>query len=102
MDNDDLGPMPEPSTQEPELIPGGADALEDDPADDGLGRDLVPDDNPAVDDVLPDELAEPDDKSQAPDGGADQEAGTRDESSDSSGGPDAGQEAEDGSVEPPA
>ena len=108
MNDSDLGPMPEPKIEDPELIPGGADAVEPDPADNGLARDLDPDDNPAVDDVLPDQIAEPDDKSQAPDGAADHESGTVREgadsgdSSDSSGKPDAGQEAEDGSVEPPA
>lgn len=98
MSDDDLGPMPEPKTEEPELVPGGTDALEEDPADEGLGRDLDPDENPAVDDVLPDEISEPDDKPQAPEGEAqDQESGTvRDDE------PEAGQEAEDGSVEPPA
>jgi hypothetical protein len=89
MSNDDLSPMPEPYAEEPQLVPGGVDALHDDPADNGLARDLDPEDNPAVDDVLPDEIAEPDDKSQAPDEGA-----ASDEES--------GQEAEDGSPEPPA
>jgi hypothetical protein len=98
MQNDDLSPMPTPFTEEPELQPGGADALEEDPADLGLGRDLSPEDNPAVDDVLPDEISEPDDKSQAPDGKADDaESGTTSEDA-----PSAGQEAEDGSAEPPA
>lgn len=102
MANDEIGQMPEPTTEEPELIPGGADAIAEDPEDGGLGRDLSPDDNPAVDDVLPEEIAEPDDKSQAPDNGEDAEAGTPRASDDSSGEPDAGQQAEDGSVEPPA
>ena len=96
MSNDELSPMPEPYAEEPQLVPGGVDALPDDPADNGLARDLDPDDNPAVDDVLPGEISEPDDKSQAPEGEADdQESGAEDD-------PDAGQEAEDGSVEPPA
>jgi hypothetical protein len=95
MSNDDLSPMPEPYAEEPQLVPGGVDALHDDPADNGLARDLDPDDNPAVDDVLPDEIAEADDKSQAPDEESDDSG-----SSDSS--PEAGQEAEDGSPEPPA
>lgn len=102
MTNDELSPMPEPYTEEPQLAPGGVDALQEDPADTGLARDLDPDDNPAVDDVLPDEIAAPDEKSQAPDGEAaeDQESDTpRAESGD---GPSAGQEAEDGSPEPPA
>lgn len=97
MNDHELSPMPEPYAEEPQLVPGGVDALPDDPADNGLARDLDPDDNPAVDDVLPGEISEPDDKSQAPDGEADdQESGTTDED------PQAGQEAEDGSPEPPA
>ena len=93
MTNEELSPMPEPYAEEPQLVPGGVDALQEDPADSGLARDLDPDDNPAVDDVLPDEIAEPDEKSQAPDGEAeDRESDT----------PRAGQEAEDGSPEPPA
>lgn len=97
MSNDDLSPMPTPNTEEPELYPGGVDAVGDDPADNGLGRDLSPEDNTAVDDALPDEIAEPDEKSQAPDGEADDaESGTTTDD------PDAGQTAEDGSAEPPA
>jgi hypothetical protein len=100
MSNDELSPMPTPYTEEPELVPGGVDALAEDPADTGLGRDLDPDDNPAVDDVLPEEISEPDDKSQAPEGKADDaESGTTSGDED---GPDAGQTAEDGSAEPPA
>jgi hypothetical protein len=95
MSNDDLSPMPEPYAEEPQLVPGGVDALHDDPADTGLARDLDPDDNPAVDDVLPEEISEPDDKSQAPD----EESA---DSGSSDGSPEAGQEAEDGSPEPPA
>jgi hypothetical protein len=111
MDNDDsLGPMPDAFTQDPELQPGGTDAVEEDPADIGLGRDLQPEDNPAVDDELPEQIAQPDDKSQAPDGdGDDKESGTTSDDSDDSeapgpesDSPDAGQKAEDGSVEPPA
>lgn len=97
MTDEDLGPIPEPTTEEPQLLPGGvdADALHTDKADDGLGRDLDPDDNPAVDDATPDEISEPDDKPQAPEGQADDHESA-------SGDPDAGQEAEDGSAEPPA
>ena len=107
MTDEDISPMPTPHAEEPQLVPGGVDAIEDDPADNGLSRDLDPDDNPAVDDVLPDEVAAPDDKPQAPEGQADdQESGTTeaaaDADSDSDSEPDAGQEAEDGSVEPPA
>ncbi len=94
--NDDLGPKPDPIIEEKEPNPGGVDALPPDD-DDNLTRDLHPDENPAVDDALPEEVAALDeDKSQAPEGkSADSEAGFQDD-------PDAGQEAEDGSVEPPA
>ncbi|WP_374458096.1 hypothetical protein [Nocardioides sp.] len=102
MNDNDLGPIPEPTTQEPELYPGGADALAVDPADDGLGRDLDPDDNPAVDDTVPDEISQPDDKQQEPDGSEDEESDTTRDSAATTGEPEAGQEAEDGSPEPPA
>ncbi|KRF36995.1 hypothetical protein [Nocardioides sp. Soil805] len=96
MNNEDLGPQPDPVIEDGEPNPGGADAVSGDPADEGLGRDLHPEANPAVDDVLPDEIAQADDKSQSPEGEADdQESGTQED-------PDAGQEAEDGSAEPPA
>jgi hypothetical protein len=101
MTDRDLSPMPTPTTEDPELYPGGVDALADDPEDFGLSRDLSPDDNPAVDDALPDEISQPDDKSQAPEGKADDaESGTTADSDED--GPDAGQTAEDGSAEPPA
>lgn len=101
MSTEDLSPMPTPTAEEPELYPGGTDALADDPADNGLGRDLSPEDNPAVDDALPEAITEPDEKSQAPDEEA--ESGTTaDEDAGNADGPDAGQTAEDGSAEPPA
>lgn len=96
----ELSPQPPAQTEEPELHPGGADALQLDPDGEGLGRDLPPSDNPAVDDVLPDEVAEPDDKDQAPTGEADQEAGT--ETDEDEDGPEAGQVDEEGNPEPPA
>ena len=102
MTNEELSPMPEPYTEEPQLVPGGVDALEEDPADNGLARDLDPDANPAVDDALPGEIAEPDEKSQAPEGEAEDQESDTPRSSDSDDGPSAGQEAEDGSPEPPA
>jgi len=96
MNEKDLGPKPDPVIEEKEPNPGGADALFDDTEDEGLARDLDPATNPTVDEVMPDEITEPDDKSQEPDGQAgDQETGDEDD-------PEAGQEAEDGSVEPPA
>ena len=104
MDKDDLGPMPEPTTQDPELVPGGTDALIDNPVEDVLGRDLEPEDNP-VDDQMPDELTEPDDKSQDPDGDDSRESDSApgpDVNQEADDAPPAGQEAEDGSVEPPA
>lgn len=113
-DSGDLGPMPESTSVEPQLWPGGVDADPpdgDDAEDAGRARDLDPDRNPGVDDAMPDEISAEDDKSQEPNGKAgDSEAGTvADDSGDSEGAensedgePDAGQEAEDGSVEPPA
>lgn len=65
---------PENGVEPPERYPGGPDAI-DDPEKYGetpgppTTRDLPPDDNPAVDDVLPEEIAEEDDKSQEPDTG---------------------------------
>ena len=57
MNNDDLGPQPDPVIEDKEPNPGGADAIPETEVDQNLARDLDPD---------------------------------------------AGQEAEDGSVEPPA
>ena len=56
----DLGPMPEPEAASPELYPGGVDAVE---PDDGppTVHDLMPEDNPALEDEAPDELSEPED-----------------------------------------
>jgi hypothetical protein len=95
MNDEELGPKPDPVIEEKEPNPGGVDAVPDDDSDEVLARDLDPTANPA-DDAVPDELTAPDDKSQAPDGQADDtETGAEDN-------PEAGQEAEDGSVEPPA
>lgn len=97
MNDEELGPKPDPVIEEKEPNPGGADALPEAADDEGLARDLDPSANPAVDEVLPDGVTQPDsDKSQAPDGEAD-DAETGEETD-----PEAGQEAEDGSVEPPA
>lgn len=61
---------PEPRTTPPEESPGGADAFEHDNGPGGpTGRDLPPEDNPAVDEVLPEEISAPDDKEQGPDEG---------------------------------
>ncbi len=98
MTNEDLSPMPTPTTEDPDLYPGGVDAVEDDPEDNGLGRDLGPDDTAALDDGLPEGNAEPAEKAQAAEGEADDaESGTTADDD-----PDAGQTAEDGSAEPPA
>lgn len=92
----DLGPLPDPVIEDKEPNPGGADAVPESP-DEGLARDLNPDDNPAVDDVLPDKIAEPDaDKRQEPDVDPDEAEDKEANTSPSD------QEAEDGSVEPPA
>ena len=93
---DDLAPKPEATTVKPQLQPGGADALPGATEEEaGLGRDLPPDLNPATEEV-PEAITEPDDKPQAPTGGADHEADSTQED------PSAGQVAEDGSPEPPA
>ncbi|WP_426242191.1 hypothetical protein [Nocardioides sp. LHG3406-4] len=98
-DDTKLGPQPDPVVEPGEPNPGGADAVDETPAP-PLPRDLGPEGNPAVEDVLPEAVAEPDDKSQAPEGkAADHESGTE---SGTESEPQAGQEAEDGSVEPPA
>lgn len=82
--DESLGPKPEPQVQDPELYPGGTDAVpgqdryQHDP-EAPAARDLDPDDNPAVEDALPEEIAQPDaEKEQAPadDDADDQEAGT--------------------------
>lgn len=98
---EELGDRPEPKTQEPELHPGGADSLADQEKygewfDEPTVPDLDPTRNPAVEDTAPEEVKQPDDKSQAPDGEADdQEAGTERD-------PEAGQENEEGEPEEPA
>lgn len=95
MNDEELGQKPDPVVEEKEPNPGGVDAIPDDDEDEGLARDLDPAANPA-DAAVPDELTQPDDKAQAPEGQADDaETGAEDD-------PEAGQEAEDGSVEPPA
>lgn len=72
MSEDKLGPKPEPEIETPELHPGGPDAVVDDAAypegDDVIGRDLVPEKNPEVEEHVPDEITVPDDKQQEPHG----------------------------------
>ena len=68
---DDIGPQPTPVTEPGDPNPGGVDAI-DDTDSLPLPADLDPDHNPQVDDVVPDEITEPDDeKTQEPEGAAD-------------------------------
>lgn len=64
-ENEDLGPMPEPQIEPGEPNPGGPDAIDAEPEDDGspASRDLSPEDNPAVEDTAPAELKEGEDTS---------------------------------------
>jgi hypothetical protein len=65
-----LSPMPEPEAETPELHPGGTDAIVDDEVY-PEGDVIMPRDirlNPEVDDQVPDEITEPDDKKQEPNG----------------------------------
>lgn len=66
---DKLGPMPDPEVEPPEDNPGGADAINQDPPFSGdeeavLSHDLHPDHNPGVQDAMPEEVGEPEDKQQ--------------------------------------
>ena len=76
-------PPPTPAAEEPQLLPGGADSIEDpkygDTPGDPVPRDLDPDANPAVDEEAPREVKEGDDKSQEPDEGTSGEGDTPDE-----------------------
>jgi hypothetical protein len=69
-DKPPLGEMPEPHAVPAAENPGGVDAINADVPFAGdqrkLGHDLLPEDNPAVEDVMPDEVTAPDDKQQAP------------------------------------
>jgi hypothetical protein len=68
MSENDLGPKPEPRIEPGEPNPGGVDAVD---AADGVDgeraepnpapRDLDPADNPAVDEILPEEMKEGED-----------------------------------------
>lgn len=67
-------PPPTPRSIDPDLAPGGVDALPDSTPgannEDVIGRDPDPDQNPALDDVTPDEITELDtEKDQAPSSG---------------------------------
>ena len=73
MSDEKLGERPEPESEPAEPNPGGVDAINDDAPFAGdqratLGRDLHPDNNPEVEDHLPDELTDPEDKQQEGEG----------------------------------
>ncbi len=53
----DLGPQPEPEIEPGEPNPGGVDAIDADSGPIAI-PDLTPDENPAVDDEVPDSLVE--------------------------------------------
>ena len=53
----DLGPQPEPRIEPGEPNPGGVDAITDDSGPVAI-PDLTPEENPAVDDKVPDSLVE--------------------------------------------
>ncbi len=66
MNSQSPGPKPEPEAEPGEVNPGGADAVHSASADgversDALPADLDPSRNPAVDDVLPDEMRQGED-----------------------------------------
>ncbi|HEX6150524.1 hypothetical protein [Nocardioides sp.] len=70
MAEEKLGPMPEPEAEAPELHPGGTDAIVDDTeypeGDVVVARDVRL--KPEVDEQVPEEISEPDDKQQEPNG----------------------------------
>ncbi len=73
MDEDKLGARPEPEIEPAADNPGGADAINDDTPFSGdqpvvLGHDLHPEDNPGVEETVPDEIAAPEDKQQENEG----------------------------------
>lgn len=68
MSDPDLGPQPDPEIEPGEPNPGGPDAMPNSDGVDGevaepdpLARDLDPEDNPAVEDALPDEVKQTED-----------------------------------------
>lgn len=101
MSPDQLGDPPEPKAEEPDLYPGGADSIEDEEKygerlDEPTVPNLDPENNPAVEEQVPDEVTSPDDKQQEPEGEA------AEQTSDSERSPAAGQEDESGNPEEPA
>lgn len=75
----DLGPMPDPESTPAEEEPGGPDSESNvnsgDTPGDPAPRDLDPDDNPAVDDVLPDEVSSQEEEREAAHPGEPDETG---------------------------
>ena len=64
MPDADLGPKPDPEIEPGEPNPGGVDAVSEAPGDaDPVPADMSPEDNPAVEDALPDEVKEGEDTS---------------------------------------
>jgi hypothetical protein len=70
MTHKDLGPQPEPEIEPGEPHPGGVDAVDTADGVDGEfaspdpdPRDMDPEDNPAVEDALPDEMKQMEDTS---------------------------------------
>jgi len=67
----DLSDQPEPTTEPPERLPGGADAIADEEKygnipDEPLIRDLTTAENPAVSADVPDEIGEPEESQDEP------------------------------------
>ena len=87
MSEHDLGPKPDAEIEPGEPNPGGVDAVADSDGVDGetaepepLARDLDPDQNPAVEDALPDEMKQGEDTSTKATEGEDSDVDTEDES----------------------
>lgn len=73
MSDEKIGAQPDSEIEPAEPNPGGADAIDEATPFAGderepLGRDLHPDHNPGVEDHVPDEIGEPDDKQQEGEG----------------------------------
>lgn len=56
----DLGPMPDPQIEPKEPNPGGVDAVEEVDAPPAVNE-LPAEGNPAIEDVVPDEITQPED-----------------------------------------
>lgn len=72
MTSDSLPPAPTPEADPPEPQPGGVDSLDDPRYGTAFGPpttpDVRPEDNPVVEDVVPDEVTAPDAKQQESEG----------------------------------